>query len=259
MGMKKTIGLSAVALAVASIFSVAPAQADADTVAVIDVHFEPSLISGDTVSVCVVSTFSCNFRPVLRTAAQYQAYNHGTIMADIIRQTNTSAKIIMIKAALAGSVITGSNLNAALDWVRSNAIAYGIDSVSFSYNAGNGATCRPAAGQYDIEQMNNLIVKNVADLKAMGINVYAASGNHTSTRIDYPACIQDVVSVGSNLFRGSMPLSDVVITGLTFTSNTLRSDLTRLFDSSVIGLSGANQVRVGHTTSVATAIAAAKN
>lgn len=257
--MKKTIGLSAVALAVASMFSVAPAQADADTVAVIDAHFEPSLISGNTKSVCVVAQVLCDSRPALRTAAHYQAFNHGTIMADIIRQTNPSAKIVMIKAASATGTVNGTNLNLALDWLIANAVLEGIDSISFSYNSGNGTTCRPVAPGNNINLMHDQIVNKIATLKNNGIKFYAASGNHGTVRIDYPACIQDVVSVGSNLYRGSMQLSDLVITGFTFTSNTLKSNTDRLQDSSPIGLVGPQPVRVGHTTSVATAIAAANN
>jgi len=256
--IKKISIVSAIAIASTTLFWTPAAQADADTIAIIDEHFEPSLISGETVSVCVLSEFSCNFRSTPRTAAQWQSYNHGTIMADVVRQTNPNAKIILIKAAMVTSKVNGTNLNLALDWLVANGQAHGVDSISFSYNSGNGTTCRPAHNG-NIHTMHETIVGKIATLKSQGINFYAASGNHSSVRIDYPACIQDVISVGSNLYRGSMQLSDIMISGFTFTSNALKSNSSKLQDASAIGTSGSFPVRVGHTTSVATAIAAANN
>lgn len=261
MGMNKfKAGIFAVSVAAASLVSVAPAQAEADVVAIIDAHFEPSLISGNVVSVCVVSQFSCNSSTPLRTRAHYQAYNHGTIMADIVRQTNPSAKLVLIKAAAINAPVNGNNLNLALDWLIANGVSQGIDSVSLSYNSGNGSTCRPVTPGSNPNTVHDQIVGKIATLKSMKINFYAASGNYGSgNNIDYPACIQDVVAVGSTLFRGSMQLSDIVVSGFTFTSNSLRSNLTSLQDSDRIGLDGVQALRVGHTTSVATAIAAANN
>jgi hypothetical protein len=255
--MKKIAAIAAVLFA---LVAVSPAQAETpNAIAIIDANFDSSLISGNVVDVCVVGEVLCarDDKPV--TSSHFRNYNHGTIMADIVRANNPGATIILIRAAnIKTSVINGLGFEAALDWIQENRNAYNIGSVSFSYNAGNGSRCLPASPGVNVIDTHNEIVSDISLLKAMGTTVYAASGNHgRGDRIDYPACIDDVVAVGSTLYRGSQIQSDIIVRGFTYTSEVLKSDSSRLQDRYPILSSGAFPVRVGNTTSVATAITAA--
>lgn len=255
--MKKMAALFA---ALFLVVGVAPAQAQSqNAIAIIDASFDASLISGDVLEVCVVGEALCQRDDKPRSSSQYKNYNHGTIMADVVRANNPGAKLILIRAAnIKTSVVTGVGLEAALDWVQENRNQYNITAVSFSYNSGNGARCLPSTPGHNVIDMHNDIVGDIANLKAMGTPLFAASGNYGSgDRIDYPACIEDVVAVGSTVYRGSQPKSDIIISGWNYTSEALKSNSSRLQDRYPILGSGSFPVRVGNTTSVATAIAAA--
>lgn len=244
------------------IAGIAPAQAqDQKTIVIIDSHFDTTLVSGDVVEVCVVAKTLCDTVTQPRTSKQFEDFNHGTIMADIVRQNNPEAKLILIRAANhTNSTVNGNGFNAALDWIIANKDVYGIDNVSFSYNVGNGASCRPTTPGVNIHSAHSDIVSDIQKLSSAGVVVYAASGNYASgNRVDYPACIQEVVAVGSTQWRGSQPRSDIIVSGFKYFSNNLKSDVqsnqnrTRLFSN------GKYQYNVSYTTSVATAIAAANN
>jgi hypothetical protein len=247
-------------LAVVGLVGIAPAQAETtNAIAIIDANFDASLVGGDVLEVCVVSESLCARDDKPRSSTQFKRYNHGTIMADIIRANNPGAKIILIRAAnLKTSVVTGIGLRSALDWINENRDVHNIGTVSFSYNSGNGARCLPTSPGVKVQDVHADIVNDIAELKAAGTTVFAASGNYGSgDRIDYPACISDVVAVGSTLYRGSQAQSDVVYRGFTYTSDVLKSAKTSLQDRYEISLGGSYPVRVGNTTSVATAITAA--
>lgn len=249
-------------VALLAVLAVTPAQAEQqESIAIIDVSFDASLIAGDKLEVCATTEFACNSVPVLRTGAHYKAYNHGTIMADVIRANNPGAKLVLIEAGTSPTgIITGIQLAQALEWVKLNREEHNITKVSFSYNSGNGAKCTPASPGVRVDVTHNNIVGLVSSLKESGTTVFAASGNYGSgNRIDYPACIEDVVAVGSTLYRGSQTRSDIVVSGFTYTSNTIKSNVKSLQDSNLLAIIGSNQLRVGNTTSVATAIAAATN
>lgn len=259
--MKKlSVGLVALLLTL----GLQPALADQESpsaIAIIDVNFEPQLVDGQVTEICLMSQALCDTQPVLRRATEFKTFNHGTIMADIVRANNATAHLVLIEAGSTKTgVITGVHLHKALNWVEANAATYGIKAVSFSYNSGNGDRCTPVSPGVKVDITHSGIVTAITKLKAAGIKFYAASGNYGSgDRIDYPACIQDAIAVGSTNFRGSVAKSDIVISGHTYTSSKLRSDQKSLQDSNALGLIGASALRVGSTTSVTTAIAAATN
>lgn len=260
--MKKLVALAICAIVLAG---VAPAQANAQgAIAVIDVNFESQLIDGPVTEVCIAGAAVCNSKPVLRNAGEHKIFNHGTIMADVIRANNPIAPLFLLEAGTTKTgVITGVQLSSALNWVVANAAANNIRAVSFSYNSGNGDRCTPSSPGVKVSVTHDTIVNAVARLKAMGVKVYAASGNYGSgNRVDYPACISDVVAVGASGFAGSVAKSDVVISGPTYSSAKLKSSRTALqglHDSFPVTLTDPHPVMVGMTTSVATGIAAATN
>jgi hypothetical protein len=256
--MKKLLIIAAV---FAAFVGIAPAQANEQgAVAIIDVNFESHLVDGQVTEVCITTVTACSMTVVPKTAAQFKVFNHGTIMADIVRANNPSAPLFLLESGTTKTgVVTGIQLLNALNWVQANAAQHNIRSVSFSYNAGNGARCLPASPGVKVDVTHNGIVAAIANLKAGGVNFYAASGNNTKPELDYPACISDAIAVGSTVYRANMQLSDIVISGWNYTSSRLKSNAKSLQDSSFIGLVGANNLIVGNTTSVTTAIAAATN
>jgi hypothetical protein len=94
-----------------------------------------------------------------------------------------------------------------------------------------------------------------------GTKFFAAAGNNGASKnhLDYPACISETVSVGSSLYPVTRRLADVSVSGNTYTSERLTSTTKTSSLAGVIGLGLPEKVRVGNTTSVATAIIAAKN
>ena len=253
--------ISIALIAIIAVFGFAPAQAaEQESIVVIDSYFDPSLVEGDVLHVCVVSQVMCSRVDQPRTASQFKSFNHGTIMADVVRTNNPGAKLILIRAAnVAHSVVTPVTFLSAINWVSENRDLYNITKVSFSYNVGNGTTCKPAAVGVPVDQLHSQIVNTVSKLGTQGTRVFAAAGNHSSPKVDYPACISEVVSVGSALYRGSAPFSDILIGPNAFRSNVLKSTVATLQDSHAISRNGKFQLIVGGTTSVATAIAAATN
>lgn len=260
--MKK---LAVIVAALFAFVGIAPAQANAQSaVAIIDVNFESQLIDGQVTEICITAISVCNSTASPRNASQFKAFNHGTIMADIARAHNPSAPLFLLESGTTKTgVVTGNELLNALNWVVANASKHNIKTVSFSYNAGNGSRCVPSSPGVNINTAHANIVRAIASLKASGIKFYASSGNHVrGNQVDYPACISDTVAVGSDVYTGSMQLSDIVLSGSTYTSTKLKSVRTALqglHDSFPVTTTDANPVMVGFTTSVATAIAAATN
>ncbi len=260
--MKK---LAVIITALFAFIGIAPAQANTQgSIAIIDVNFESQLIDGQVTEVCITAISVCNSTVSPRNASQFKAFNHGTIMADIARSNNPSAHLLLLEAGTTKTgVVNGNQLILALNWIMANAAQYNIKSVSFSYNAGNGSRCLPSSPGVNVNLVHNNIVNAIAGLKNSGIKFYAASGNHTrGNNIDYPACITDAIAVGSNVYIGSTQLSDIILSGPTYTSSKLRSARTALqglHDSFAVTTTDSNPLMSGFTTSVATVIAAATN
>ena len=257
--MKKLVIALATILALVGIV---PAQAEpAGAVAIIDVNFESTLISGEVTEICLSAPSVCSSSPTPRNTSEFKAFNHGTIMADVARSSNAEIPLVLIEAGTTKTgVITGIQLSNALNWVIANSAKYNIKAVSFSYNSGNGSRCTPSSPGVNISTTHNNVVNAITALKASKIDFYASSGNYGSgNNIDYPACISDSVAVGSTQFVGSTQRSDLVLSGNTYTSKSLKSIRTAvqgLHDSFPITTSGPNPLMVGFTTSVATVTAA---
>ena len=264
-GMNNMKKMAVIVAALFALVGIAPAQANTqDSVAIIDVNFESQLIDGQVTEICITAISVCNSKAAPRNASQFKAFNHGTIMADVVRANNPSAHLFLLESGTTKTgVVTGNELLAALNWLVANASKHNIKTVSFSYNAGNGSRCTPSSPGVNIRTAHNNIVSAIASLKAAGVKFYASSGNHVrGNQVDYPACISDAIAVGSDVYTGSMQLSDIVLSGPTYTSaklKSVRTALQGLHDSFPVTTTDANPVMVGFTTSVATAIAAATN
>ncbi len=218
--MKKIVALVAVLFSV-----VVPVQSQASTVeriVIIDDYFNRSLISGSVEFVCVASDRCVN----------NAATSHGTQMALVARQQNPNATLVLVQAAAVSK--TGSigsvNLNNLVDSLRwASANNSNVSAVSFSrfMNHSSKVCMPPASAPFTPETGYAAVNSQVVDLKSKGIPVLAASGNHNN-RIDFPACIPDVISVGAigmglgNGFHGdSSPFpADTVVSSQTVRNST---------------------------------------
>jgi len=126
-------------------------------------------------------------------------FDHGTMMTDIALKNNPNAKVLFIKI-IANSAVgmrqpTGeSTISAALLWIKDNASKYNIKAVSISQ--GSSGLLGPVGTAYcPVFPRTESAIK---DLLNVNIPVFSAVGNNRSyTRIDWPSCIPNVVSVGA--------------------------------------------------------------
>jgi hypothetical protein len=199
--MKKIVALVAVLFSV-----VVPVQSQAavgERIVIIDSYFDKSKVTGSVEFVCLASD-KCVNTPTQKPGLGTEAVNHGTVMANIARQQNLTATLVLIQTeevSLKGAITTldGSDFIKALNWVNSNKSS--VSAVSFSYNLTNSnakiGECRISAQGGAVGAMDSSIKSLVASLKSAGIPVLAAAGNFNNKPLQYPACLADVVSVGS--------------------------------------------------------------
>lgn len=248
VNMKKLIALIAVLFSV-----VVPVQSQAavgEKIVIVDSYFDESKISGSVEFIC---------RAADKCVNKSTSNTHGTTMAIIARQQNKNATIVLIQegsVSKSGSVSEVSLLGLidALSFVNSNSET--VSAVSFSryvnYSGSNAkyvGKCFPAAvAPYTPESGFAAVKSLVVSLNSKNIPVYAAAGNdnRNSKPVDFPACIQEVVSVGSTgqtYFQQDSNVLDVVAT---------------IVQSNKLNYININNVSVEFSTSFATAAIAAK-
>ena len=124
-------------------------------------------------------------------------FDHGTFMTSVFVKTNPDVNIVFIK--IIGNTATGLRQNAgeasvynALNWVKTNAAKYNIQAVTMSQGMHN---LGPAGTDYCPKTPTTQ--QSVKDLIAIGIPTFFPSGNGRDyVRIDWPACLDESVSVG---------------------------------------------------------------
>jgi hypothetical protein len=124
-------------------------------------------------------------------------FDHGTFMTSVFVKTNPNVNIVFIK--IIGNTSTGARQNAgeasvynALNWVKANASKYNIQAVTMSQGMHNlGAAGTDYCPKTPVTQ------QSIKDLIAIGIPTFFPSGNGRDyTRIDWPACLDESISVG---------------------------------------------------------------
>ena len=203
--MKKIISLCAgVALLLTG---VTPAVADEKpTVVVIDSGFDSNLLN-PIKEVCILVVKSCNNgqqldesigssdTPITIRSNWLGEWAHGTKMADIVRQINPNANLILIRNAIvlpSGAINIGGTkeFELSLKWVGDNAKKYNISAVSFS--RGSNAWIKTGKG-CPIEQG---IQNEIINLQNLGVaTVIAAGNNGDKVNVSYPGCIPEAVTI----------------------------------------------------------------
>lgn len=203
--MKKVfVAFAGVSLALTGIV---PAQAASNSsVVIIDSGFASNQLN-PIKEVCILVTKNCNngnsFDESVGSANTNiplmpnwkSEWDHGTKMADIVRQINPSAKIILIRNAIVtskGAVNIGGTkeFELSLQWVKDNAKKYNISAVSFSRGSNTwvktGKGCPIDAG----------IQSKIVDLQSLGVaTVIAAGNNGDKVNVSYPGCIPEAVTI----------------------------------------------------------------
>ena len=134
-------------------------------------------------------------------------FNHGTQMASVAVQTNSSVNIVFVKMVgtsrlgLRQPVGEKSVIN-ALQWVIENKDKFNIQSVAMSqghHNLISGTDYCPKTPNTS---------KVISSLKSANVPVFFPTGNiiPSDNRIDWPACIPDAIAVGA-----VMPSGDVAV------------------------------------------------
>ena len=213
--MKKLAVFLSIAIAMVGIV---PANAsEKPSVVIIDSGFDTSKVT-PIVEVCVLTLKFCpngttfdesvgssNANAAMSRAGQAE-WNHGTIMADIVRQINPNANLIFIRNAFVnsrGAVNIGGikEFNLSMDWVIQNKERYNITAVSFSRGQSTwtktSATC-----PVDVTTQNQIVT-----LQNLGVATVIAAGNaRNKTNVNYPACISEAVAVSGIYSQNYRPL-----------------------------------------------------
>jgi hypothetical protein len=135
--------------------------------------------------------------PAMTTAG---SFSHGTQMASVAVAVDPNVKIVSIRVAgmTAKGVpnpYTGKAISWALDYVEANKARLNVGAVSISLGNSYRSTSCPIVGNLQTQ---------ITNLMASGIPVVIAVGNGGSTKIDYPACIPQAISVGATEDRYAM-------------------------------------------------------
>ena len=183
--------------------STLPAQADDQKViAIIDTAIDSSKFKNVIQEVCFTSNKSCangqNYMEGIGSAniADWKTKGnidstHGTNISAVATSIDPSVKIVFIRImnVLPGNVVftDGAMIASSLSWLATNASKYSIDAVSISQNI-NSNTCGtvfygPSA--------------SISSLYQQGIAVFASAGNTKNSKPTFPACADNVYSVGA--------------------------------------------------------------
>ena len=213
--MKKTIAFAAIAAI--PFMGISPAQAvEKPSVVIIDSGFDTNTIK-PIKEVCILVTKNCNNGKDFDESAGSSntkiallpnwksEWNHGLIMADIVRQINPDANLIFIRNAIVtskGAINIGGidEFKKSLQWVIDNKSKYNIVSVSFS--RGQQAYLKTSTEC----PVDRTIQSQIVTLQNLGTATVIAAGNNANkSYIDYPACIPEAVAISGIFSQNYTP------------------------------------------------------
>ena len=253
----KGVKMKKVALAVAVILGlvvVQPVQAsNQKALVIIDSYFD-SKVSAPNIKCITLTNTNCTNVVTVSNPSLSHAINHGNAMAEVAKKQSTSVPIILLVSAAVSSKsvaeVNAGNFIDALNWVNANSNTVGAVSVSRFFNGNK--ECSPAttntAPYGGVGKADQTIRSLIATLKSKNIPVFVSTGNITSskdikTKIDYPACITDTVSVST----GSLDAA-----GVLQSLNKLDANTDYVADANISNFESAVLGRIPHTTSTAT-------
>ena len=123
-----------------------------------------------------------------------RSFSHGTQMASVAYEIDPNTKLVMIRIVgmsdkgFANSYTTRA-VTRALNWVNENAERLNVGAVSLSVGRAYKEVSCPIESELQA-QVRNLLTRNIP--------VIAATGNGSNKlKVDYPACVPEVVAVGA--------------------------------------------------------------
>ena len=265
--MKTKLIIAAIAIGVAGITPVATA-AEPKSLVIIDSGFNTQLpfLAGKVIDeACFIEFGKCPNGQASMTgpgsatlaatdAAKDRTFNHGTQMASVASAVNPSTRFVLIRIVGKSdkgfaNTYTTRALQSALDWVSDNAARLNVGAVSISM----GRAYKEAACPIETP-----LQARIVELKASHIGVFTAAGNRSNqTKVDYPACIPEAITVGATDTRYTLKAVTGWIYPIMPNSNGGADlDLYALGRHTVIGLDGSSTIVLG--TSAATAAVASK-
>jgi hypothetical protein len=218
MNKKIIRALVAVTLSASTLIQVAPtAQANSvPAIAILDTALDTSLpIFKDRIvqEVCILEWNSCpNGKSFMEgpgsavlpaSIISNNGFDHGTQMSSVVANLSSNVKIVFIR--IIGNTPDGSRQTAnemtvvnALSWVLANKDKYNIKSIAMSQGHNNLAPIPEYCPS--TPNTKNLLIS----LSSAGVATFFPAGNRKDyTRLDWPACITESISVGwSDQYEG---------------------------------------------------------
>ena len=187
-------------------------------------------------------------------AAKDKTFNHGTQMASVANAVNPSTKFVLVRIIGKSdkgfaNTYTTKAVQLALDWVSANSARLNVGGVSISMGRGYAEAGCP---------IELPLQSRIVELKAKNIGVFTAAGNRSNqTKVDYPACIPEAITVGATDTRYTLKSITGWIYPIMPNSNGGADlDLYALGRHNTTMLNGTNTLVLG--TSAATAAVASK-
>jgi hypothetical protein len=248
----KGVKMKKVALAVAVILGlvvVQPVQAsNQKALVIIDSYFD-SKVSAPNIKCITLTNTNCTNVVTVSNPSLSHAINHGNAMAEVAKKQSASVPIILLVSAAVSSnsvaEVNAGNFIDALNWVNANSNTVGAVSVSRFFNGNK--ECSPAttntAPYGGVGKADQTIRLLIATLKSKNIPVFVSTGNKPGTKIDYPACITDTVSVSTGSLSSAGVLQSL---------NALDANTDYVADANISNFESVVFGRIPHTTSSAT-------
>jgi hypothetical protein len=212
----------AIIVAMFSATMLVPSQASSQkSLVIIDSYFDSSVYSSNVVCLTTKSQ-PCTDVVTVKNTSLSSEINHGNAMAEVAKKQNSGMSIILLRSGTASknsvAGVNAGNFIDALNWVSANKSRVGAVSVSRFFNGNK--ECSPSSvntAQFGgVKNADAMIRSLIASLKNNGIPVFVSTGNKQGTKIDYPACILDTVSVST----GSRNSSGNIVSVNALDSNT---------------------------------------
>ena len=210
--MKKLIALLVISLAA---LVITPASANTQkTLVIIDsgINTELDWVKRSLVEeVCIIEFGTCPNGQKFMTGpgaahvryqdVKHSAMHHGSQMYSVAVQVDPNVRVVFIRivgmsAKGFANSYTMRSVQQAMEWVDANAARLNVGAVSLSIGRSYTEVGCPIEANFQA---------TVQKLSSAGIAVIASAGNGGNrTKVDYPACTPEVISVGATDVRYSM-------------------------------------------------------
>lgn len=263
--MKTKVKVIAALSMAASLLTVPANAAQSKTLVIIDSGFNTVLLKDNIVAeACFIEYGKCPNGQSTMTgpgaatlastdAAKDKTFSHGTQMAMIAKTVNPGVQLVLIRIVGRSdkgfaNTYTTRSVSTALAWLQNN-MQLNPAAVSLSVGRSYKETACP---------IESGLQEQVAWFKQTGVAVFASAGNGSNpNKVDYPACIPDVIAVGATDTRYSQRgVTGWIYPVMAISNGGLDLDVYALGRYSTVGLDGQPVVALG--TSAATVALASK-